>query len=377
MKPHVSFAVVGLGDWGVAVAEALADIAGADLRALCDADVDVVRRLRPRFPGVAVTASFEELLRDTPVDAVVVATPLSHRRGVARLATVAGRHVFLRTPPSATSEELERLAVLAAANRRLLVVGDLHLEQPALRRLMAMAESGDLGNLLFVQAESERARGTASPDILLELGVKPLTAVLAFVREDPVAISGYAHTAPGMQSPDLVGCHLRFESGIVADVRISDIGYRELQRVTLVGSERTATYDSVHRTVTIHERPDSGEYPAARIGPDAGTELRLHFRETPPLLSELDSFVAAVRGDGDVIAEARRMARSRHVIDVLRAVVDGPSIGESGARAGSGQGIPAASATHSYGRVALDDRLYPHLLGAERLPAREGRLDRL
>jgi len=68
----VTFAVIGLGDWGLAVAETLEKVAGAELQVLCDADPEVVRRLRGRWPGVAVTGSLDELLHDMPVDAVVV-----------------------------------------------------------------------------------------------------------------------------------------------------------------------------------------------------------------------------------------------------------------------------------------------------------------
>jgi len=136
----VTFAVIGLGDWGLAVAETLEKVAGAELQVLCDADPEVVRRLRGRWPGVAVTGSLDELLHDMPVDAVVVATPLRSRGAVARLALVAGRHVFVRAPPAARSQEIERLAMLAGRHRRTFVAGGHQLGHPALRRLVATTE---------------------------------------------------------------------------------------------------------------------------------------------------------------------------------------------------------------------------------------------
>ena len=337
MTQRVTFAVVGLGDWGMAVAETLEEIAGAELQVLCDADADVVRRLRGRLPGVAVTGSLDELLHDMPVDAVVVATPLRSRSAVARLALVAGMHVFVRAPPAATSQEVERLAMLAGRHRRTLVAGGHQLEHPALRRLVATAESGDLGNVSFVQAESQHNGRTPSPDFLLELALAPLTAILALVREEPVTISGYGHRAAGNEALDLVGCHLGFASGIAADVRISQIAHQELRRLTIIGSERSATYDALARTVTVYERPERGESPAARTGdPDAGTELRVHFRDVGALACDLELFVAAIRGDRDVVADTRFVARSYRVIEVLRALVDARSSGASGASGGCG-----------------------------------------
>ena len=132
MTQRVTFAVIGLGDWGMAVAETLEKVAGAELQVLCDADADVVRRLRGRWPGVAVTGSLDELLHDMPVDAVVVATPLRSRGAVARLALVAGMHVFVRAPPAARSQEMERLAMLAGRHRRTLVAGGHQLETPGI-----------------------------------------------------------------------------------------------------------------------------------------------------------------------------------------------------------------------------------------------------
>ena len=327
----VTFAVIGLGDWGLAVAETLEKVAGAELQVLCDADPEVVRRLRGRWPGVAVTGSLDELLHDMPVDAVVVATPLRSRGAVARLALVAGRHVFVRAPPAARSQEIERLAMLAGRHRRTFVAGGHQLGHPALRRLLATTESGDLGNVSFVQAESQHCRRTASPDILLELGLAPLTAILALVREEPVTVSGHGHRAAGNEALDLVCCHLGFASGIAADVRISQIAHQEVRRLTIIGSERSARYDALDRTVTVYERPERGESPTAKTGdPDAGTELRVHFRDVGALACDLESFVAAIRGDREVVADARFVACSYRVIEVLRALIDARSSGASG-----------------------------------------------
>ena len=69
------------------------------------------------IPNARVTASFDELLADDELDAVVVATPVPTHYALAKQALEAGKHVFVEKPPAMRAAEMDELVALAAAAR--------------------------------------------------------------------------------------------------------------------------------------------------------------------------------------------------------------------------------------------------------------------
>ena len=68
--------VVGLGYWGPNIARNLAQIPGCELSWLCDASEEARASLQRTFPAARSTDVLGDLLDDTQLDAVVLATPV-------------------------------------------------------------------------------------------------------------------------------------------------------------------------------------------------------------------------------------------------------------------------------------------------------------
>jgi hypothetical protein len=96
-KP-LQVAVVGLGYWGPNLVRNLHDVPGASLRWICDLREDNLERIGRRYPAVARTTSFDEVLSDPEVDAIAVATPVSILRSRPQ-----------RSRPESTSSSRSRL----------------------------------------------------------------------------------------------------------------------------------------------------------------------------------------------------------------------------------------------------------------------------
>src|SRR5690606_19738144 len=108
-RAMISVAVVGYGYWGPNLVRNIAEVRGARLAAVCDLNVERLKPVSLRYPDVAITANFDELLRDHSIDAVAIATPVSSHFRLAMAALKAGKHVFVEKPIASSAEEAERL----------------------------------------------------------------------------------------------------------------------------------------------------------------------------------------------------------------------------------------------------------------------------
>ena len=116
-------AQVGLGYWGPNLLRNICLNQRADLIGVCDTEVsvlaEIVRRHSPRY----VTSSFDDLLADTNVDAVVIATPTSLHGRHAMASLDAGKHVFLEKPMTDSLDDALALARRARDKGLCLMVG--------------------------------------------------------------------------------------------------------------------------------------------------------------------------------------------------------------------------------------------------------------
>jgi predicted dehydrogenase len=95
--------------------------------------------------------TYEQVLKDGSIDAVVLATPHATHAEQIAAAAKAGKHVFVEKPLGLARDECER-AVAACAERKVtLAVGYNWRFQPALREVKRMLEDGRLGKLLHIE----------------------------------------------------------------------------------------------------------------------------------------------------------------------------------------------------------------------------------
>jgi predicted dehydrogenase len=146
-------AIVGLGSWGQVLvssvqgkSDALRFIAGhtrtpAKVEAFC------------RDQGIRIAGSFEEILADSGIDAVVLATPNTQHAGQIVQAARAGKHVFVEKPFTLESKSARTALDAATAARIVLSVGFNRRFHPSVQELRRRVKSGMLGAISSILSE--------------------------------------------------------------------------------------------------------------------------------------------------------------------------------------------------------------------------------
>ena len=144
-------AIVGLGRWGQNLvasvqgkSEAIRFVAGATRTA------ERARSFAERH-GFPLKESYEELLADPAIDAVVLATPHSLHADQVIAAARARKHVFAEKPFALSLRDAEAAVRACAENELTLAIGYNWRFQPALMEIKSMLGDGRLGKLLHVE----------------------------------------------------------------------------------------------------------------------------------------------------------------------------------------------------------------------------------
>ena len=150
MSEQVRVGIVGLGWWGRRLCKGAADSNALEVVS-CYARTAASREAFAQELGIRSAASFEELLADPDVEAIMLATPHSTHADQIVQAAAHGKHVFVEKPFTLTVAEGVRANQAAIDGGIVLQVGHNRRRQPVNRRIRQMIDAGELGMLHLLQ----------------------------------------------------------------------------------------------------------------------------------------------------------------------------------------------------------------------------------
>ena len=145
----VGFAVVGLGNAAERFANSLREADGSRLAAVCSRDAGRAAAFAVRHGAARHYADYEQLLADSAVDAIYLATPNALHAEQALVALAADKHVLVEKPMALTEDDARAMVEAAAARTLVLGVG-FHLRfHPVHAEMRRMIAAGDIGAPTF------------------------------------------------------------------------------------------------------------------------------------------------------------------------------------------------------------------------------------
>lgn len=252
MEP-VRVATVGIGRWSNVLADAIPR--GTNLSLV----VCTTRSAEKRAAFAAKyrcrqAKSYEAILKDPEVEAVLLTTPDSLHAKHIIAAAQAGKHVFVDKPFTLTVAEGREATEACRRAGVILAVGHQRRRQPANRGLKTLIQDGVLGQLIQIEGNISSNTGLeVTPTVwrshpeespagpMTWLGIHhidtfqyllgPITRVVALSRRQVLK---------GLAIDDSAAILLEFESGILGYLGSSSVVANRTANVTLHGSEAHA-----------------------------------------------------------------------------------------------------------------------------------------
>ena len=326
-KRKVAIGVVGLGYWGPNLARNFAALDDCELRWCCDHAEDALARLATAFPSTRFTRELADLLDDSSLDAVVIATDVPSHARLALEVIGAGKHCFVEKPLSQSVDQAAEVAAAAQATGLTLMVGHLLEYHPGIAKLKEIVDAGDLGEVHYVYSNRlNLGKIRDDENALWSLGAHDVSVLLHLLDgEEPIEVQarGEAFVHPPVE--DVVFCYLRFPSGRVAHMHLSWLDPHKERRFTVVGSRRMATFDdmALEQKVTVYDKGferdfrNYGEYITR-----SGDVMSPHISNEEPLRIECRHFVECLSSGGEPSTGPASGIRTVRVLEALQRSLD-------------------------------------------------------
>jgi predicted dehydrogenase len=294
--------VIGTGSLGYHHARILRDVSGIVFQGFFESDADragtVAREL-----GLRAYPSVEALLAD--VDAVSIVVPTSFHHAVAKQALEAGKHILIEKPITVTLEEADELLAIAERNGRFIQIGHIERFNRAIRAALPHVDTP-----LFIDSDRLAPFNPRGSDVavVLDLMIHDIDLVLtltgAAVRD--VSAAGLPVLTPSI---DIANARITFETGAVATITASRVSKERMRKLRIFQKNGYLSLDLASGTGEMYRmRQDVDLVALAKQAQpmEAFVErVPIDAPEGEPLRLELESFVAAVKGEGPVAVTGR------------------------------------------------------------------------
>ena len=248
--------------------------------------------------GCTAAPSYEAILEDRSIEAIINTTPNNVHFETTRAAAQAGKHVFLDKPIANTVDDARALTQACRKAGVVLALGYQRRKESPFRWIRRQIDDGVFGKLVNAEANISRDRlgqfdltswrytAAGMPGgVMLQIGIH-YADVLEYLLGPIKAVRGSLAqlVLPG-DNPDVASLILEHENGALSTLNASYASASEYYLMNIYGKEASAYYD-LHQGLRFQKRGSTQVEPVPCARND-------------PIVEELDEFAAAVRGDGE------------------------------------------------------------------------------
>jgi len=301
----IGIGLIGFGYWGEKLLKAFSTIHGCGICWIADTNSKKLEGI----PNLNTIENFHKELDSPGLNAIVVATPSPTHFAIAKDALEAGKHVFVEKPLAMCYEDAEQLKELAEKKNLIFMVNHLMLYHPAIKRLLDLVRTGEVGKICYVHAQRLGAKVRNEESVLWSLGPHDLSIVLELLGNNPISIKaiGKVYTN-GNQEEDVVFLSLDFPNNIAVHLHFSWIDKQRVRYFTVVGNNGSIVFDDLSTNKLIIYKE--------------GNIIIPKIKDYQPLNIVCQHFVDCIKDGQEPITDGKSGSRVIKILDQVQGYLD-------------------------------------------------------
>ncbi len=231
----IAIGIIGFGKMGRIRARAMAEVGGAEIRAVYDPHND------PSADGYVRSDSPEAIVADPDIDAVFICTPNYLNKPLTLDGLRAGKHVFCEKPPAFCAQDIREIRVAEMESGKKLMYGFNHRHHGSIKKAKELVDSGEYGRLLWMRGRYGKSvepnffdtwrakKELAGGGILIDQGIHMLDLFLHFAGDFDVVQAIVQRLYWDLDIEDNVFAHfMNTRTGVAASLHSTMLQWRHL-----------------------------------------------------------------------------------------------------------------------------------------------------
>ncbi|MDP2240126.1 MAG: Gfo/Idh/MocA family oxidoreductase [Burkholderiales bacterium] len=308
----VKVACIGMGWWSDVLADAIKRSDKIKIVS-CYTRTEAKRQAFAAKYGCKAAPSYEAILEDRSVDAIINTTPNNVHLETTRAAAEAGKHTFLDKPIATTISDARAITAACRKAGVVLGLGYQRRKESQFRWVRKQIDDGVFGRMVNAEANISRDRlgkfeagswrytSEGMPGgVMLQIGIH-YADVLTYLMGPIKSVMGSVAqlVLPG-ENPDVASLIFEHENGARSTLNACYASASEYYLMNIYGKEATAYYD-MHTGMRFLKRGTDRTDPVP-------------YEKNDTIVEELEEFAAAVRGQGQPEMDGEKSTASLAVL---------------------------------------------------------------
>jgi len=240
----INIGLIGFGYWGPNLARNYNMDPDLKLTTICDFSDDRLQTARRLYPQVKLLDNPDDLYKDTNIDAIAIATPVTSHFELAKRALMSGRHVWLEKPMTEKVEQAKELIGLAQKRNKVVFVDHTFVYTGAVRKIKELIRQGELGEMVYY--DSMRVNlGLFQQDVNVIWDLAPhdisIMDYLIPFKKYEVSANGCFYYGNGLCPKSLLTIYM--ENNAVAQINVSWVSPVKIRQTLIGGTLKMVLYD--------------------------------------------------------------------------------------------------------------------------------------
>jgi len=283
----INIAIIGVGYWGPNLVRNFISAKNSTISKVCDVNEERLNFIQSKYPSLNIEFDYNNILDDSDIDAVVLATPIETHFKMAKKALLAGKHVFVEKPITMKSSEAEELKNIASEKKMVLMVGHTFLYSPPVLKVSELIRNNQLGKLKYIAlTRINLGRIKHDTNVLWDLAPHDFSIVLEWMGKLPrkIQVMGKAATFEG--NVDVAFVNLFYDDDILINIHMSWLSPVKVRQSYIIGDKKMIVYDDMH----ISEKVKLYDMGVDLKEPDTFGEWQLTYRSGDVIIPRLEAF---------------------------------------------------------------------------------------
>jgi predicted dehydrogenase len=253
----VRIAQIGIGYWGPNLLRNLVANEFCDVVRVVDLSEEQRAFVKALYPSITVSGQAEDILSDSTIQAVVIATPVASHFELAIKCLEAGKSIMVEKPMATSATECAGIGALAERNSLVAMVGHTFLYNSSVRYVKDLIDNGSLGDVRYIYSQRlNLGRIRSDVDALWNLAPHDVSIIQFWLGEpEPVAVERFGNSYVQEGIDDVVFMNIKYQNGVMANIHVSWLDPHKTRKMAVVGSEKMVVYDDVADSkITIYDK---------------------------------------------------------------------------------------------------------------------------
>ena len=239
--------IVGFGYWGQNLVRNLKNTKNCNVTHIAESEIKKHEQIHELYPDIEIEP-FDVIIKNSKIDAIVIATSVSSHYELAKAALKNNKHVLIEKPIAYSEKNAQELIKLSKLKNKTLMVDHTYLYSGAVQEIKKSLDANLLGEILYVDSiRANLGKFQSDVNVLWDLAPHDISIINYLINEKPVSVQAFGKSYTKNQLENIAYLILHYESNKIVHVNCSWISPIKIRTMIIGASKKMLVFDDLQQ----------------------------------------------------------------------------------------------------------------------------------